>query len=99
MAECTAKAAQLAAGQWKSYVKTQLACGGGSLFKHISKQDKAHLNVDITDTGTVVDPDAFLCKQTSAWKELWCPDNVQQDILSVLLHHFRADAFLDANPR
>ena len=54
VAECTAKAAQLAAGQWKSYVKTQLACGGGSLFRHISKQDKEHLNVDITDTGTVV---------------------------------------------
>ncbi len=70
VAECTAKAAQLAAGQWKSYVKTQLACGGGSLFRHISKQDKEHRNVDITDTSTVVDPDTFLSKQTSAWKEL-----------------------------
>ena len=100
VAECTQRAIVKSTAQWKEHVRLQLARGGGTLFNFIAKQDKQHLNADITNTpGNLIDPDVFLSRQTQIWKELWHPSDEVANIVSVLLHHFRADAISDLAPR
>ena len=60
---------------WISHVKSQLGKGGGSLFAYVSKQDKTHLNVNVSSLGgDDYSPDRFLDKQRAEWSGLWAPD-------------------------
>ncbi len=59
---------------WQTFVKKQLAAGGGKLFAYIAKQDKAFLNVDWRSPGLVNNtPEQFLEGQIVAWSEFGAP--------------------------
>ena len=36
---------------WQNFVRTELAKGGGLLFKYIAKEDKAYLKIDLDKFG------------------------------------------------
>ena len=63
-----------ASTDWRSFVKQQLHKGGGLLFKHISKEDKAFLNVDLGKIcpGTS-SPSEAIATQTEFWSQYWAP--------------------------
>ena len=63
-----------ASSDWRSFVKQQLHKGGGLLFKHISKEDKAFLNVDLGKIcpGTS-SPSEAIATQTEFWSQYWAP--------------------------
>ena len=65
-----------ASKQFRSYVRSELSKGGGSLFKYISSEDKAFLNVQWdTQGGVDLTPKLFLDKQLDKWSSLWAPSD------------------------
>ena len=65
----------------------QLATGGGQLFKWISRDEKAFLNVDSSkfQKGRL-DPDAFVVDQASQWKGFWAPIEIDPNNVALLLN-------------
>ena len=67
---------------WRKFVKEQLHKGGGLLFKIISKEEKAFLNVDISKFGKdTCSPSPAIAEQTKFWNQYWAPlkdDLIQQ---------------------
>ena len=65
-----------ASQNWRTFVRQQLHKGGGILFKHISKEDKAYLNVDISKFGKdTCSPSVAIAEQTEFWSQYWAPPN------------------------
>ena len=65
-----------ASQNWRTFVRQQLHKGGGILFKHISKEDKAYLNVDISKFGKdTCSPSIAIAEQTEFWSQSWAPPN------------------------
>ena len=62
----------------------QLAVGGGTLFKYISKVDKQSLNVSwAASKGSNNSPEEFLQQQAPKWASLWAPPGSEDDKLLV----------------
>ena len=65
-----------ASQNWRTFVRQQLHKGGGSLFKHISKQDKAYLSVDLSKFAkNTCSPSEAIAEQTKFWNQYWAPPN------------------------
>ena len=69
---------------WRQFVLQQLAVGGGTLFKYISKVDKQFLNVNwAASKGNNNSPEEFLQSQTDKWTSLWSPIGSEEDKIQV----------------
>ena len=81
----------------KKYFQQQLFKGGGKLFKHISKEDKAH--VSVSSEAQNLSPMQFLDKQSDKWKVPWSLAPHEQHILTAILQQTREDTLSDNPPR
>ena len=72
------------------YVRQECAKGGGKLFQWISREEKAFLSIDLSkfQKGRI-DPDAFVNKQASEWKQFWAPLKVDPNKVALLLNKIR----------
>jgi hypothetical protein len=59
---------------WRDFVRGELSKGGGVLYKYISKEEKAYLNVDISKfCVSNFNPSEVLNQQAKNWSKLWAP--------------------------
>jgi len=73
---------------WAEYVNTCFAKYGGKMFQHISKEDKAFLNVSNDAPGSYENnPDENLEMHASAWESRWhrADDKINKAIHRMLL--------------
>ena len=79
--------------EWRTFVKEQLAKGGGKLFAYIAQQNKEFLCVTLDDLpGKSLSPNRLLSTEFDAWASFWgCPTSGQEDAenVSANLKHFR----------
>ena len=62
--------------EWRDFVRGELAKGGGVLYKYISKEEKAYLNIDISKfCVSNFSPSEVLSQQAKNWSKLWAPAN------------------------
>ena len=60
--------------EWRDFVRGELSKGGGVLYKYISKEEKAYLNVDISKFCiSNFSPSEVLEQQAKSWSKLWAP--------------------------
>ena len=59
-------------------MREQLSLGGGKLFKYISSEEKAYLNVTLADYPQFDNsPQAFLNNQSDTWAKYWTATELQ----------------------
>jgi hypothetical protein len=64
--------------EWRDFVRGELGKGGGVLYKYISKEEKAYLNVDISKfCVSNFSPSDVLSQQAKNWSQLWAPPDPQ----------------------
>lgn len=84
----TMHAAYASTKMWAEYVKTCFDKYGGKMFQHISKEDKAFLNVSIDALGKWGnDPDHNLEEHAQSWESRWhvADDKINKAIHKMLL--------------
>lgn len=84
----TTHAAYASGKMWAEYVNTCFAKYGGKMFQHISKEDKAFLNVSNDAPGSYENnPDENLEMHASAWESRWhrANDKINKAIHRMLL--------------
>ena len=65
---------------WQNFVRTELAKGGGLLFKYIAKEDKAYLKIDLDKFGgDEFNPSKIIAEQANTWSQYWAPKGVEGD--------------------
>ena len=68
-------------------MRDQLSLGGGKLFKYISSEEKAFLNVTLTDFPQFENsPQAFLEDQKSTWAKYWTAVELQASTKAAFEH-------------
>ena len=68
----------------------QLAKGGGILFKYISREAQAQMNVDTYRLSSIThSPSAFLESKRVEWAAKWSPEGHEQE-LAVLAENMRS---------
>ena len=70
--KCVASVVAKCSTQWRDFVKGELAKGGGSLFKFVSRDLKSFLSVSLDDLpGDNGEPDGLLNTEFDAWSGIW----------------------------
>ena len=83
-----------ARNQWKNHVQSQLAVGGGSLFKFIASQDKTHLNVSLQQMkGDNCCTEQFFQGHLETWSNLWNPKNTTPDEVNELIKEVKKESY------
>ena len=72
---------------WVQYVREQLSLGGSKLFRHIASEEKAFLNVSLTDYPQYDNsPQAFLKDQAADWSKYWSAESQQASTKAAFKH-------------